>query len=424
MIQSAPDTLVLREYTTTSIAKDDLRFEEGEELWKSFGKRITVDFPSPRTGGEWGLTPQGWVGQLVLQTGRVVVFEPKVTLGNLFRMLEVAYRLESFHVLKGEVTVESLEDFYERLANLLAERILVRARRGLYREYVPRIERLPFVRGRIDAQTVAHRPWEVAVKCGFEDHTSDVEENQILLWTLLKIARAGMCTDRSRPRVRRALHVMQGAATPVPVSGQACLGRRYSRLNDDYQLIHGLCRFFLDHIGPPHGIGGHDMLPFLVDSARLFELFVACWLREQLPPGLCLEEQHRYDIHESGSSFWNMDLVLRDSATGAVRCGLDTKYKKPPQPSPQDVAQVVAYAEALDCSQAALVYPSRASAGYEVQVGRIGVTSIVFDLSGNLDRAGCAFLEKLNDLVGDGLVEQEIAHSENRDSLSHAEGGE
>lgn len=412
-MSALPETLLLQEYTSLSLPRAELAPEEGEELWKVYGRKVSVDFPSPRTGGDWCLTPQGWVGQLVLRSGRVVVIEPKLAHENLFRMLEVAYRLKSFHVLEGEVTVDSLEDFFQRLANLLAERILVRARRGLYREYIPLAERLPFVRGRIDVQIIARRPIEAALPCVYEDHTSDIEENRILTWTLLKIARAGMCTDRSRPRVHRALRVMQGAAAAVPIKAGACVGRRYNRLNGDYQLIHALCRFFLDHLGPTHGVGGHDMLPFLVNTARLFELFVASWLLERLPPGVILNEQHRHDIDASGTSSWTMDLVLRDALTNEALCVLDTKYKKPPVPSPGDVAQVVAYAEALGCSRAALVYPSRVSAGFVAQIGRIRVSSLVFDLSGNLDRAGEAFLRLLGDMIP--------ASEEERRSMPHVE---
>ena len=56
--------------------------------------------------------------------------------------------------------------------------------------------------------------------------------------------------------------------------------RLYHRLNQDYQPMHGLCRFFLEHSGPTHQDGDSAMIPFVVHMPALFEKFVA--FREQL----------------------------------------------------------------------------------------------------------------------------------------------
>jgi hypothetical protein len=50
--------------------------------------------------------------------------------------------------------------------------------------------------------------------------------------------------------------------------------------------------------------------------------------------------------------------VLYNTATIEARCVMDTKYKAACAPSSDDLAQVVAYAEAKGCNEALLVYPS------------------------------------------------------------------
>jgi 5-methylcytosine-specific restriction enzyme subunit McrC len=73
-------------------------------------------------------------------------------------MLEYAFRID---FLDGRLTCDTLEDYFERLAEFLAQSVLTRGRRGWYREYVTDQDRIPSVRGRIDA---AHlRPWEVGL---------------------------------------------------------------------------------------------------------------------------------------------------------------------------------------------------------------------------------------------------------------------
>jgi 5-methylcytosine-specific restriction enzyme subunit McrC len=58
-----------------------------------------VEFPSPKTDHRWELTAQGWVGYIPLSPELGLSLQPKVSLEGLFRMLEYAYRLESFHFL-------------------------------------------------------------------------------------------------------------------------------------------------------------------------------------------------------------------------------------------------------------------------------------------------------------------------------------
>jgi 5-methylcytosine-specific restriction enzyme subunit McrC len=207
-----------------------------------------------------------------------LALHPKVELSNLFRMLEYAYKLSSFEFLDDLFEARSLEVFYNRLARTLARQILNRARKGFYRAYVAKRERLPYVRGRLDVRGLAQRPWDVNLQCHYEEHTADVEDNQILAWILFVIARSGLLTENTSLMVRQAYRSLQGFVTLQPFGPSDCVGRPYTRLNDDYQRIHALCRFFLEHCGPSHEMGDRNMLPFLVNMARLYELFVAEWL--------------------------------------------------------------------------------------------------------------------------------------------------
>jgi 5-methylcytosine-specific restriction enzyme subunit McrC len=94
---------------------------------------VSVEYPTPKTEGAWRLTAQGWVGYIPLSQDMGVSLLPKVGLGNIFRMLEYAYRLKNFHFLDGAFESSSPLDFYERLARILTRRVLDRARKGLYR---------------------------------------------------------------------------------------------------------------------------------------------------------------------------------------------------------------------------------------------------------------------------------------------------
>ena len=134
------------------------------------------------------------------------------------------------------------------------------------------------------------------------------------------------------------------------------------------------------------------MLPFLVDMARLYEHFVAAWLRAHLPPDLTQRVQEQVRLAAAGGPSFLLDIVLSDAATGAPRVILDTKYKAVTTPGTDDIAQVVAYATAKNCHDAVLVYPAALAHPLDVMVGDIHVRSVLFSLHDDIEAAGQAFL--------------------------------
>jgi len=385
-------TICLTEYVTHSLPAREIPADVGEALWRQHGNRIGVEFPSPKTDHQWQLTPQGWVGYVPVSPELGFSLQPKVPLDNLFRMLEYAYRLESFEFLDDMMGCDSLEEFYERLANVLAKRVLDRARQGFYRAYLPETDRLPYVRGRLDMRHMMRRPWSAQLRCHYEEHTPDVEETQILAWTLRRIARSHLCSERVQPTVRRAYQSLRGFASLEPFRPGDCVGRVYNRLNDDYRPMHALCRFFLEHSGPTHEMGDRVIIPFLVNMGRLFELFVAEWLRAYLPAQLMLSVQEKVSIGEAETLRFEIDLVLSDASTGKPICVLDTKYKADEGPSPNDVAQVVTYAEMKNCRRAVLIYPVPLTQPLNHKLGDIHLRSMSFGLKGDLEERGTEFL--------------------------------
>jgi 5-methylcytosine-specific restriction enzyme subunit McrC len=127
--------------------------------------------------------------------------------------------------------------------------------------------------------------------------------------------------------------------------------------------------------------------------ARLYELFVAEWLKAHLPQHLFLKFQEQVNISET--VHFKIDLVLYDISTGTARYILDTKYKTPNQPAADDIAQVVAYAVSKDCNEAVLVYPEDLIHPLDEWVGDIRVRSLTFCLDGNLEHTGQDFLHNL-----------------------------
>jgi 5-methylcytosine-specific restriction enzyme subunit McrC len=211
-----------------------------------------------------------------------------------------------------------------------------------------------------------------------------VDENRILAWTLYTVLRSGLCTGESLDFVRRAFRVLASQTTLVPIAAATCRSRVYNRLNQDYAPLHALCGFFLDQSGPGHTLGDQTMIPFLVDMARLYEQFVAAWLKKRLADTHHVAAQVRTPV--SGDLHFTVDLVI---SAGRQRWVVDTKYKTPTAgPDSADVAQVLAYAQVQNAQQAVLVYPTPVPQPLDVQIGGVRLRTLSFQLDGNLNLAG------------------------------------
>lgn len=391
MPSGAMTHIELDEETDVFLTKTQLSEAQALSLYKH--PHFDLEWPNPGNDFQYKLRSKGWVGHFPVSDS-VIVVKPKVPVASIFRMLEVAYKLKSFKIGEGETAVQSLDEVYQHIASILAQRVNDRWRKGLYRTYVVRSEDLEWVRGRIDIRhnirnVVAASP---RLHCHYEELTADVEENAVLLWALHVASRLHLSREEVRQQIRRAYRNLAGDVTLQPKTAHDCVGRLYNRLNDDYKPMHGLCRFLIEHTGPSIDIGSQQFLPFSIDMAQLFEAFVAEFLAQKLPQNLKIDIQYHARLTANADLSFRIDLVVRDRMSGEPLSVIDTKYKISGQPAESDIQQVVAYAVELGVSRAYLVYPFEIKHPIEAKVGGIRVSTLGIDLRSPLAQIWSALL--------------------------------
>jgi 5-methylcytosine-specific restriction enzyme subunit McrC len=389
-----PEIIEIEEYKSLQLPLEKLPMNVGKLLKEKYSSKISVEFPSVGTGNRWKLTARGWVGFIPLSPQITLRLSPKVEISNLFQILEYAYAF-NINFEDDLISCAAIEDFYERLAKLLALKVLNRAQKGFYKTYVSTTERLFYVRGRIDIKQATSSPWDVKLECCFQELTGDVPENQLLAWTLFIIINSNLC-HKFLPIVRQSYQSLQGLVTMHPYSSHDCIGMDYNRLNEDYRALHAICRFFLESTGASHHLGDYMMLAFLVDMAQLFELFVAEWLFRNLPIGYSLKKQELVMIGIDESRSLKIDLVIYNTKDDSVYCVLDSKYKSSlNRLKNSDIYQVTTYAVAKGTNEAVLVYPQSLNKNLVFTVQNIRIRALAFSLDGDLEKNGQAFLELL-----------------------------
>ena len=152
MKRESPQIIELIEYELLILDRGSIPESVGQKIYHNYRKEIKIEFPNFKTGYKWELTSKGRVGNIPITPEFHIVIRPKVPINNIFGMLDYAYNLK-IKFPQGSIKCQFLEQIYETLANILAHKILERCRKGLYRDYLSKTERLAYIRGRVDLRS-------------------------------------------------------------------------------------------------------------------------------------------------------------------------------------------------------------------------------------------------------------------------------
>jgi 5-methylcytosine-specific restriction enzyme subunit McrC len=203
----------LKEYESKIYPRRQFSQETITVLRKEYSSQIKIKLKDVKNSDYWELKAQGWVGYIPVCSELAIRIMPKIPIANLLGMLEYAYNLKSFRFFNSLTRCATLEDFYNCLVKLLCELILQISRQGLYKAYVTKTDRLTYIRGRLDIRNTLKHPGNVKFVCHYNEQTTDIPENQILLWTLHLISRHHLCNEVSKSLVRKTYHALHSLAS-------------------------------------------------------------------------------------------------------------------------------------------------------------------------------------------------------------------
>lgn len=250
-----------------------------------------------------------WVGVVRFEQFTVQV-TPKLAGGNLglAAMLAWTSGLDALRRNQGVRTLDPAQQghLFDLIALLFAQACDRIVRAGLLHDYVELEDDLPVVRGRLlAAQQVRRRFGRVdRLECRFDDHLSDVLENQILAAVL------GLCRPRvQHPKTRLHIHRLHTLFATVCTGDALDLAHPfddviYHRLNEHYREAHALACLIAEglQIEDLLASGQTRSFAFLLDMNRLFESFVAKVVAVALAgTGYRLHPQH-----QDRSVIWNV----------------------------------------------------------------------------------------------------------------------
>lgn len=99
----------------------------------------------------WNLKSKGFVGYIPVTPDFALKINPKVLIANLLGMLEYTTKPNQLiRFFDASVKFQTLEEFYNTLAKILAQKIINRTKQGLYCTYLPHTQPLSYLKGRMD----------------------------------------------------------------------------------------------------------------------------------------------------------------------------------------------------------------------------------------------------------------------------------
>ncbi len=333
------------------------RLDDAEAAYLLAHHRGQLDLV-PEGGGVWRVTPGGFAGVIRTPRRRVVI-RPRVPASNLPWLLGLRDA-----VSPGVAACES--PVLEMAALALADELDVVAAGGMHRAYRRHETAGPALVGTLDAATQMRAPPERrAVLHGVaDDLTAEIPCNLVPA-ALGRLLTASAIPEAARARLRASLAAWPAGDTALTLPEGA---------PPRYGPLLRLCAALL--ASPGDGA----MPSLLVSMERLWEAHL---FRVVQAAGLPCVEQRSFTACEADGA--RPAVAMRPDvavlAGERVALALDAKWKRLPDGAvvTEDFYQALAYAAALGCRRAVLVYPGRrrawdfALAGVEILVRAVPV---------------------------------------------------
>lgn len=372
-------TITLREYE--SCETELLTFTQAEQIRTHFGRYLNVE--RSWRGSGWQLRADHYVGTLVLDDLHITIL-PKTPVTNLFYMLTYAYQLPQFR--KEETLVTIGDDIFEFIVRIFLNQTQMLLRQGIYRSYVEQDDAQPYLRGRLLlADHLRHHTVHVGrLVQRTNEHTSDVQENQILKYTLWLLTQLDYRQPTLVGMLRRA-YTMFGEVSHVVSTAADCRRIHFTRLNERYHPPIQLAALLLRHLSLESGRGHERFFSYLFDMNLLFEQFVGRYLQEAFHyhPTISIALQEKIWLDAERQETGIPDIVMKQN--DQTLCVLDTKYKQfNGSPDPRDRDQMWVYSQRLRAKAGILIYPNAQAQRYHATYEDIPLYVKSFALTGSL----------------------------------------
>jgi 5-methylcytosine-specific restriction enzyme subunit McrC len=306
---------------------------------------------------------RSWIGVLRFEHFEVHI-KPKLA-GDYLNLIDLLAYTTGFHGLRRNIgqrflQAETMGGLYDLLVQLLTMACETLVNGGLLYDYITEEDPLPVLRGRLlEREQINRYPGRIdLLVCRYDEHSTNIIENQILAFAL-KICARYVTDTQIRLAINRLVAIFDALCETRTLDLKDARLLTYHRVNQHYQEAHQLAWILLDGMGIKDLFAIRELrsFAFLINMDPVFERFV--WkIVEQALVGTSTRVY--YQKHDR-SILWNAltnrsyasiipDLLIQSSISPHQRLVIDAKYKRYDlrKISPEDIYQNFLYAYAYN----------------------------------------------------------------------------
>ena len=249
-----------------------------------------------------------------------------IPIQNIYYMLSYAFQILQENGYRS-VATEEFQNTADLCAAILEKGVSAQIKRGLQREYRPRMEPLANPRGKMEI-TASLKDQTLRKKqlvCQYDEFSVDSYLNRILKTTMRLLLRADLSGNRKK-KLKKLLLYFGEVGELQPASIQWHL--RFDRNNQSYQMLIAVCYLVVKGLLQTQADGTVKVMDFLDEQrmCRLYEKFILSFYRKEFPALHAAASQVEWDLDDEENEFlpvMKSDITL--SQNGKVLI-IDAKY--------------------------------------------------------------------------------------------------
>ena len=251
-----------------------------------------------------------------------------IPIANVYYMLAYAFEFVGDDS-RMEAEAEEFSNQQDMIAALLESGISRLLKQGLYKEYLPRTENLPALRGKIDmrgtfSNAIAQRK---TISCEFDELTEDNAFNQVLKTTARLLIASKEVQGKTRDRLKKEMLYFSDVGELDPCSIRWDL-LRFGRSNIGYRFFVSLCQLVVEGMLMRDSMGNETLAPEISEDQmhRVYELFLLRYFQKEYP---CLKPaapQIPWAVDDGYTTMlptMKSDITLRSDRRALI---IDAKY--------------------------------------------------------------------------------------------------
>lgn len=208
-----------------------------------------------------------------------------IRIRNVYVMMAYAFRsLQSRDSIS--VKSEAFNHLHDLLAELLYRGLSSQIKRGLHSDYLPRVDTLATVRGRIDvSQTASTRSMlRGRLVCQFDEYLPDTPHNRVLKSVVILLIRRGEVAALRRKALKNLLPHLE-SVREIKASTIRWGDLSIHRANANYRMLLGICELIVKGLLPTQESGSSKLRSWMTDEAmnRLYERFILQYFKIHHP---------------------------------------------------------------------------------------------------------------------------------------------